>query len=209
MMQGSAEWFAAKLGKVSGSHIGDIMARVKPSKDNPNCYSKRREKYMRELLIERLTGINTPHYTTEAMMWGMDQEEYGSAAYEAKNGVIAEECGFFDHPTIAMCGASPDRLIGLDGVLEIKDPTSGTHIDTLLYGTYDEDYIYQMSWEVECTGRKWADFVSYDSRLPANAQYFQQRFIPDESMLASIREEVVKFIAELDAMEAKIREYKA
>jgi hypothetical protein len=185
------------------------MARIKPSKENPNGYSKRREKYMRELLIERLTGVDQRNYVSSAMEWGKDAEDMAAAAYEARNGVVCETCGFYDHQTIPMFGASPDRLIiGAPGLVEIKDPTTGTHLDTLLDGTYDEDYRYQMAGEKECVpGIEWVDFVSYDMRLPVNLCYFQERFTPTEDFLQPVRDEIIKFLAELDELEARVRAY--
>jgi hypothetical protein len=207
--QGSAAWFACRLGKVTASRIGDVMARVKPSKDNPEGHSKRYEKYMRELLIERLTGQTRQHFFNDAMAWGIQEEENAAAAYDFRNGVSTDTCGFFDHPSIKMFGASPDRIVGIEGLLEIKDPTTGTHLDTLLDGTYDEDYRYQMAGQFECVpGRKWVDFVSFDSRLPSNICYFQERFVPDADFLQSIRDGVIKFLAELDELEARVRAYK-
>jgi hypothetical protein len=208
--QGSADWFAVKLGKASASHAGDIMSRVKPSAKNPNGYSARYLKYQRELLIERLTGLSTRHYSNFEMEWGVEYEEQAALAYEAHNGVILTTCGFYDHPTIPMCGASPDRLIiGQRGLVEIKDPATGTHLDTLLDGTYDEDYLYQMAWQKECVpGIDWVDFVSFDIRLAPNLRYFQERFEPTEELLADMREKFKIFLAELDALEAKVRAYR-
>lgn len=208
MIQGSAEWINARVGRVTGSRIGDIMARVRPSSANPEGYSTRRAKYMRELLVERLTGLAQEHYVNAAMEWGIEQEEYAAAAYEARKGVIVQECGFFEHPTIPSSGATPDRLIGDDGVLEIKDPTTLTHIDTILGAEIDFDYQCQMAYEIDCTSRKWADFVSYDSRLPGDMAYFCKRYIPEQSFIEEIRAEVLKFIAELDFMEKRVRAYK-
>jgi hypothetical protein len=208
--QGTAAWFAAKCGKVGSSRLGDVMSRVKPSKDNPEGYSQRYKKYMRELLIERLTKQTKQHFVNDAMVWGIEEEAYAAAAYEAKNGVVLATCGFFDHPTIPMFGASPDRLvIGAPGMVEIKDPTTGTHLDTLLDGTYDDDYKYQMAGQIECVpGREWVDFVSFDSRLDVNLRYFQERFIPEPAFLETLRAEVIKFLAELDELEARVRAYK-
>jgi hypothetical protein len=207
--QGSAAWHACRLGKATASRMGDIMARVKPSKDNLNGYSKRREKYMRELLVERLTGVDQAHFVSSAMEYGAEMEDMAAAAYEAKNSVVADTCGFFDHPTIPNSGASPDRLVPVHGLLEIKDPTTSTHLDTIILGTYDEDYRYQMAWEYECVpAAYWVDFVSYDPRLPINAGYFQERYLPWPSLLCEMRAEVIKFLAELDELEARVRAYK-
>lgn len=203
MTQGSAEWINARVCKATGSRIGDIMARTKSGP------SERRKKYMRELLCERLTGRALDHFVSDAMQWGIDNEAYAAAAYEARTGVMLEECGFFVHPTIKDSGASPDRLIGTDGVLEIKCPNTMTHLNTILTGEIDYDYQCQMVYEIDSTGRQWADFVSYDPRLPGDLAYFCKRYIPEPSFIEEVRAEVVKFIAELDALEKKVREYKA
>lgn len=208
IVQGSAAWHQVRLGKATASRMGDVMARVKPSAKNPEGYAERYKKYQRELLIERLTGLPTQHFVSAAMEWGADSEEIAAAEYDARNGVCSLPCGFFEHPTIKGTGASPDRLVGDKGIVEFKNPTTGTHIDTLLDGTYNEDYRYQMAWEYECCpGREWVDFVSYDVRLPANLCYFQERFVPDPELLGDMRVKVVTFIQELDELEAKIRAY--
>lgn len=206
--QGTADWYKARLGKATASNMGKICERIKPSAKNPNGYSARYKAYMRELLVERLTRLPTQHFVSSAMEWGADAEELAAKAYDEHNNVFTDLCGFFDHPTIKGTGASPDRLVGDDGVVEIKDPTTGTHIDTILDGTYDEDYRYQMAWEYECTGRKWVDFVSYDPRLPEPQRYYQMRFIPEPELLELMREKVKTFLAELDALEARVRAYK-
>lgn len=200
--QGSAEWINDRIGKPTGSRIGDIMARTKTGP------SERRKKYMRELLCERLTGRALDHFVSDAMQWGIDNEPYAAAAYEARTGVMLKECGFFEHPIIKDSGATPDRLIGDDGVLEIKCPNTMTHINTILTGEIDYDYLCQMTYEIDSTGREWADFVSYDSRLPGDLAYFCKRYFPQPEFIEEIRAEVIKFISELDALEAKLREYR-
>jgi predicted phage-related endonuclease len=208
--QGSAEWYSARVGKATASRMGDIMGRlIKPRADNPNGYTQSYFKYQRELLIERLTGLPAQHFVSAAMEWGADAEEMAAQEYDRRNKVFTDQCGFFEHPTIPGTGASPDRLVGEDGLVEIKDPTTGTHIETLLDGTYNDDYRYQMVWECECSGRAWADFVSFDPRLPENLRYYQERFVPPPELLEDMRAKVKIFLAELDAMEAKVRAYES
>lgn len=209
MIQGSAEWMQARCAKVTGSQLWRIMpGRVRVSKDNPDGYSTERTKYMREILCERLTGMIQEHYVNVAMEWGIEQEPLAAAAYEARTGMMVEECGFFQHPTVENYGATPDRLIGSDGVLEIKDPTTGTHIDTIMSGEIDEKYIFQMAAEVDCTGRKWADFVDYDSRLPGDKSFFVRRFYPSQGLIKAIHAEVNKFNAELAQYIERVNAYK-
>ena len=98
-----------------------------------------------------------------------------------------------------MAGASPDGLIGEAGLIEIKCPTSGTHIKTLLGEPIDPDYIKQMMWQMACTGRVWCDFVSYDPRLPTEYQLYLPRVERDLATMEILEAEVRIFLGEVDA----------
>ena len=80
--------------------------------------------------------------------------------------VEVEDGGFFIHDEISRLGASPDGLVGTDGLIEIKCPTSAVHIDTLITKQIPVEYEWQMLCEMACTGRQWCDYVSYDPRMP-------------------------------------------
>ena len=108
-----------------------------------------------------------------------------------------------------MAGASPDGLVGADGLIEIKCPNTATHIETLITGKIDPDYLYQMAWQMECTGRAWCDFVSFDPRLPSNLCYWTTRVLASQFDMAEICAEVSAFLAELDATVARLRELAA
>lgn len=190
MEQRSEEWFAARLGKVTASRIGDVMAKTKTG------YSASRANYMAQIIVERMTGKQTEMFTNAAMQWGTDTEPLARAAYEAKNNVMVDEVGLIEHPDIAMSGASPDGLVGEHGMVEIKCPNTATHIETLLTGKIDEKYIYQMQWQMACTGRKWCDFVSFDPRMD---EELQLKVIPvkrDDELIKTIESEVIKFLFE-------------
>lgn len=191
MEQRTDEWFAARLGKVTGSRVSDVMSKTKSG------YSATRANYMAQLICERLTGVKAESFTSAAMEWGVEQEPLAIAAYEAMHRVFVEAVGFIEHPNIALAGASPDGLVGDDGLVEIKCPNSATHIDTLLNGDVDGKYIKQMQWQMACTGRQWCDFVSFDPRLPGNLQLFVKRIPRDEAAIAAMEMEVTKFLAEL------------
>ena len=192
MEQRSDEWFLARLGKVTASRVADIIARTKTG------YSSSRAKYMGELLCERLTGTRGEPYQSAAMVWGVNTEPQARAAYEAALGDLVEEVGFIPHPTISMSGASPDGLVGERGLVEIKCPTTITHIDTLLSNEVPSQYNTQMQWQMACTGRDWCDFVSYDPRLPPNMQLFIHRVLRNDLEIEDLNKEVTKFIEELD-----------
>ena len=121
------------------------------------------------------------------------------AAYEAATGVLVDELGFVPHPTIEGAGASPDGLVGDDGLVEIKCPNTATMIETLLTGSIPSKYVSQMQFQMACTGRAWCDFVSFDPRMPSKAQMFVKRLIRDDEYIANMESEIQKFLAELDA----------
>lgn len=199
MDQRTDEWFAARLGKVTASCIGKVMARTKTG------YGADRGNYLAQLVTERLTGTPTDGFSNAAMQWGTDTEPQARAAYSFIVGSDVVEIGFVPHPTIAMSGASPDGLIADDGLVEIKCPNSATHITTLRGGGIDRKYLLQMQWQIACTGRAWCDFASFDPRLPLEMQLHVERVDRDVDLIAEIENEVTAFLAEVDATVADLR----
>lgn len=196
--QGSPEWHAARLGKVTASRVADVMARTKSGA------SASRANYAAQLVAERLTGVPAESYTNAAMQWGTEREPEARAAYSFITGAKVVEVGFVDHPTLAMAGASPDGLIGDVGLIEIKCPNTATHIETLLAGTVPAKHQAQMLWQMACTGRAWCDFVSFDPRMPSDMQIFIARFHRDEARIAELEEAVSAFLAEIDGTVAAL-----
>ena len=198
MQQQTDEWYAARLGKVTASRLADVMAKTKSGP------SASRANYLADLVAERLTGKKADGFTNAAIDWGVKTEPLARAAYEAEVGVMVDEVGFIDHPSIAMTGASPDGLISADGMIEIKAPNTATHIATLLDDSAPSKYIPQMQWQMASSGRKWVDFVSYDPRLPPDMQLFIKRVHRDDKLIAEYEAEVVKFLAEVEETVAKL-----
>ncbi len=200
IIQGSEAWFAVRCGKVTASRVADVIARTKTG------YGASRANYAAELIAERLTQSTAPGFTNAAMQWGTDQEPHARAAYSFLHDVDVEEIAFVDHPEIAMSGASPDGLVGLDGLVEFKCPNTATHLDTLLSETVPGKYITQMQWQMACTGRAWCDFASFDPRLPPSMQLFVKRVDRDASLILDLETEVSAFLAEIDAKVAALTE---
>jgi len=200
--QGSPEWFAQRLGKVTASRVADVIAKTKTG------YSTSRDNYMAQLVCERMTNTVAESFTNSAMQWGTETEPLARAAYEAHADVLVDEVAMITHPTIEAAGASPDGLVGDEGLLEIKCPNSSTHIDTLLTQTVPGKYITQMQWQMACTGRKWCDFVSFYPRLPTELQLFVKRINLDTDYVAMLEKEVVQFLTELDGKIKKLNELK-
>lgn len=197
-IQGSEAWFAERLGRATASRIADIIARTKTG------YSTSRENYMVELALERITGQRADSYTNAAMQRGTELEPLARAAYEASTGVLVAEVGMIPHPRIAMAGASPDGLVGDDGLIEIKCPNSATHIRTLRSRKPAGEYVTQMAWQMACAGRSWCDFASYDPRMPDGLDLFVVRINRDDAMIAMLETEVEAFLIEVDALVSEL-----
>lgn len=191
MIQGSEEWLRLRAGKVTASRVADIIAKTKSG------YSASRANYMAQLITERLTGLPTETFTNAAMAWGTEKEPEARRAYEYFKDVDVSEVAFVLHPTIGDAGASPDGLIGLDGLVEIKAPQTATHIETLLGKIVPSKYVTQIHWQLSCTGRAWCDFVSYDPRLPESMRFFCARVQRDDDLIASLEAEVITFLKEV------------
>jgi putative phage-type endonuclease len=200
--QGSPEWFAQRLGKVTASRVADVIAKTKTG------YSTSRDNYMAQLVCERMTNVVAESFTNSAMQWGTETEPLARAAYEAHADVLVDEVAMITHPTIEAAGASPDGLVGDDGQLEIKCPNTATHIDTLLTQTVPGKYITQMQWQMACTGRNWCDFVSFDPRMSDGLQLFVKRVPRDDAYIQMLEKEVIQFLIELDGKIKKLNELK-
>lgn len=198
VLQGTPEWFEQRRGKVTASRIADLMAKTKSG------YSTSRQNYLMQLLCERLTGKVEEGYKSTAMQRGNDLEAEARNWYQLETGESVEEVSFIDHPKINFAGASPDGLVGAEGLIEIKCPNTATHIETLRKKEPIDRYYKQMQWQMAVTGRKWCDFVSFDNRLPDNLAYFCKRIPRDEAVIQEIEQEVQAFLLELDVTMAEL-----
>lgn len=191
-VQQSEAWFAARRGKVTASRIADLMAttRTGPAASRKNLLA--------DLTVELLTDVTTQTFQSAAMAWGNEQEEFARRRFEIETGEMVVETGLIVHPNIDQSGASPDGLVGEDRVLEIKCPNTSTHIDTLKTAKIADRYVKQMQWQLACTERDYAMFVSFDPRLPHGLDYFEKRIGRDDKLITEMEAAVEIFIAELN-----------
>jgi len=203
MEQRSDEWFAARVGKVTASRVADVIAKTKSG------WGSSRANYMAELIAEQLTGTAASSFSNAAMQWGTDTEPQARAAYEFFTDSEVVEIGLVDHPTIEMSAASPDGLVGDDGMLEIKCPNTATHIDTLIKQVVPKKYMTQMQWQMACAGRQWCDFVSFDPRMPEDLSMFLQRVPRDDEYISELETMVTEFQKAMAAQIAALKALKA
>lgn len=200
VQQGSDAWKQLRLGKVTASRVADIMAKTKTG------WGASRANYLSELVTERLTNQPYEQFTNAAMAWGTEQEPNARSLYALVKDVDVETVGIVQHPDIDEFLASPDGLVGDDGLIEIKCPNTSTALDYLMTETIPQKYILQMTAQLMCSGRSWCDFVSYDPRLPSEMQLFVKRFHrPDDKVLSEYLDLIKVFLVEVDTAVSELR----
>ena len=191
LVQGTEEWRLARVGSLGASRIADAIARTKTG------YGASRANLMAELICERLTGQPAPTFVSAAMQHGTETEPEARDAYCFYTSNQVEQVGLIRHPKIEQSHASPDGLIGDDGMLEIKCPQPAAHLETLTSKQIPAKYVTQMMWQLACSGRQWVDFVSYSPSFPENMRLFIKRVTRDEARIKELESEVAAFLLEM------------
>jgi len=164
--QGSQGWFDARIGKLTASRFGGLLTRPRSKKDKEaGLVSKTTETYLREKVTEVLTG-ETRQLSSEALTWGSETENDAREFYELNKLVEVEQVGFISWKENLMVGGSPDGLVGLDGIIEIKCPYDSTNHTVYLYNKeIPKAYYAQIQGNLFITDRKWCDFIVYNPRV--------------------------------------------
>lgn len=191
--QRDEEWYEARRGRATASRFRDVMAKGRGGGE-----SATRAAYKAQLVLERVTGQIAEGFTSAAMQWGIDNEPLAVLAYMDATGRNVDDAAFIQHPTL-MAGASPDGLVGMEGLIEIKCPNSHTHLETLRRGTIPPEYIPQTQGQLWIVGADWLDFVSFDPRFPESSRLFVYRVERDEKYINELEAQVARFLEEVEA----------
>ena len=196
LIQGSDEWFSARLGKITASRLGDLM---KTTKYGESTYKTR---LRMELAIERITGKPASNVVmNKAMYDGVEREPEARTLFEAITGKDVALCGSFDHPEVVNTAASPDGLLrGENAILEIKCPTHVTHAKNLMAETMPSNYVYQVQWQIACTESTHGYFASYHPDFPTELRLKWVKVERDDEVIAKITGAVRKFDAEIESL---------
>lgn len=200
LIQGSQEWRKARVGSLGASSVHEAIARTK------NGWGASRASRMAALVIERLTGEPQDTFQNAAMLHGIETEPQAREVYEFFTNESVTQIGLATHPTIPGTHASPDGLVGSDGLLEIKCPQPAQHLATLNGEPIADKYVIQMLWQMRCCERSWCDFVSFSPMFPSSMQMVTRRVQRDDKRLAEIEREVADFLAELGQTVGRLRE---
>lgn len=184
LIQGTDEWFAVRLGKVTASNFGKVMAKGQ---------GKTRKGYLIQLASERLTGEVEEGYTNGYMENGSEMEAEAREYYCKLKNCEVEQVGFVELNEDVGC--SPDGLVG-DGLVEIKCPKATTHIETIARGTMQPVYKPQVQGQLWVMDKQWCDWVSYNPKIK-DYPMFVVRVERDEEYIANLEVEVGKFVTDL------------
>ncbi|HYE70638.1 MAG TPA: YqaJ viral recombinase family protein [Aquabacterium sp.] len=183
--QNSPEWFAARLGIPTASEFANLMRE--------KADAKTRRSYLMRLAGERLTGKPMVRYTNADIERGHEQEPEARALYAMLTDTDPVQVGFIRNDAVR-AGASPDSLIGADGMLEIKTRAPHVHIEQLLDGEVPSEHKAQLQGQLWIAEREWVDFLAYSPGLKP----FLKRVYRDEPYIERLAKAVQIFNAELN-----------
>jgi hypothetical protein len=182
-----------KLGIPTSSHFHKIITpQGKPS--------KQWREYACVLIAERLLQRRIEFFNSPAMERGLIVEAEAADWYEFDRDVITQRVGFItDHDHTVGC--SPDRLVGDDGLLEIKAPLPHTQVEYWISGEVSERFRPQLQGQLYISRRSWVDIVCWHDVLPK----LVMRVEPDEAFINALDRELQIFNYFIECVMAKIR----
>lgn len=192
--QRSPQWFAARCGRLCGSHANDMLATIAKGE------AAGRRKLRAKLVLERLTGKSQERgFQSQAMQDGVEREADAAATYEAVTGRILTFTGYLAHNE-HLAGCSLDGHVGdFEGIAEIKCPEPHTHLDYLRSGLVPTDYYRQVLHNLWITGAAWCDWLSYHPDFPTHLQVKLVRIQRDQTAIDDYARKAIAFLAEVSA----------
>lgn len=195
--QGTPEWFQSRLGIPTASEFSTVMASGRSGGE-----SKTRKTYLYKLAGEIITGKPSEGFSNAHTERGHEMEPEARAAYAFMKDAEPEHVGFIRN---GRAGASPDSLLGSDGLLEIKTKLPHLMIETILRGGMPPEHRAQCQGQLWVSEREWLDIAVYWPGMPI----FVHREQRDPNFIATLTRAVSDFNEELDEIVAKIRAYGA
>ena len=207
--QGSEEWHAERLGSATGSRAADIMAYefhtyTRGEKAGQTIFEEKagRRNYRTQTVLGRLGIDSDGEFQSRAMKTGSLRENNAVEMYLIETGNEVEKCGFIEHPRISGFGASPDRRVLTNGVLEAKCLTPAIHLEvlrSLLEGVLPDKYVPQVQSEIACAEADYCDFCAFCPVFPINAHFAWLRVYRDAEYIEKLEDGVRLFLSEVEA----------
>jgi putative phage-type endonuclease len=199
--QRSQEWLNERVGFITGSRLNDVLAKKETAA---------RKNYLLQLAIERINKKPAePMFINDAMQRGIDKEDEAVICFEVNQGVFAEKCSFIKSKDIVWFGASPDRLIGNDAILECKVPNTLTHMNYIIDNKLPTKYKAQVYGQMLVTERDRGYFMSWDDRTVEGMELFVVEFKKDNEYMDNLVKEIALFNNEVEELVEQFMEKRA
>jgi hypothetical protein len=165
LIQGSDEWLQARCGLLTASEMKLILTPALKFAAND-----KERAHLYELLAQRITGHVEPHYVSDDMIRGHDDEIEARMIYDREYARVTD-VGFITNDRWGFTiGYSPDGLVGDDGLIECKSRRQKYQVQTIIECVGDDaimpEYMLQVQTGLLVAERQWCDLVSYSGGLP-------------------------------------------
>lgn len=158
--QGSEQWLNARRGLLTASEMRHVLTPTLKLANNDKT-----RQHVWEIAAQRITGYVEPHYISDDMLRGHEDEIRARLAYAEQFGDVVQ-CGFVTTDRFGfILGYSPDALVGDDGLIECKSRRQKYQVQTIINGVPDE-HVLQLQTGLIVTEREWVDYVSYCGGMP-------------------------------------------
>jgi hypothetical protein len=193
--QRSDEWYAARVGRATGSNADCVTAQGK--KVNEEAVTRR--DYRIRLALERITGkAQEDDFLSADMRRGIELEPEAILLYEAQMGNLARRTGFLA-ANDSMIGCSLDFDVNdFEGFGELKCPKPAIHIEYIRANRVPPAYVKQITHNFLVTGAKWVDFISYNRDVPEHLQLLVVRAYRNEFDIAGYETALHRFLTEVN-----------
>jgi putative phage-type endonuclease len=199
--QRSQEWLDERVGFITGSRLNDVLAKKETAA---------RKNYLLQLAIERINKKPAePMFINDAMQRGIDKEDEAVICFEVNQGVFAEKCSFIKSKDIPWFGASPDRLVGNDAILECKVPNTLTHMNYIIENKLPTKYKAQVYGQMLVTERDRGYFMSWDDRTVEGMELFVVEFKKANEYMDNLVKEIALFNKEVEELVEQFMEKRA
>lgn len=198
IQQNSEEWEQLRVGKVTGSVLGTIMA------NDGKAFGDPAKALAVNIALEQITGNRiSSGYSNAHMERGHEQEPIARMLYQDEMFCDVLNGGFFD---CGKLGCSPDGCVNDDGLIEIKSVISTTHFKTVSRQSFDPSYKWQLIGNMKIAQKEWIDFISYCADFPVGKQLFIHRLHADhcKAEYANIDARLDMFFEYVDSVKSAI-----
>lgn len=180
MVQGSDEWLQARCGLLTASEMKLILTPTLKIASND-----KEKSHLFELLAQRVTRHVEPHYISDDMLRGIEEEVEAKILYSTYYGSV-QDVGFITNDEWGFTiGFSPDGIVGDDGFIECKSRRQKYQVETIINGDMPIDYELQVQTGLLVSGRQWCDFISYSGGLPMATIRIEPDYEVQEAIIAA------------------------